>query len=104
MTSLKSVIILLLAGVGMDQRGGNGVPEAMGPDSTGPFGEGVPTSAPKLSGMPKGGAGGAPSMADMAKADDSGCSGPYKAHYVVTPGLPDHTLYAPKSPPPANEN
>jgi hypothetical protein len=102
MTSLKSVVILLLAGVGMGQRGGNGVPKAMGPESTGPFGEGEPTSAPKMGGMPKGGAGGAPSMADMAKADDSGGSGPYKAHYVVVPGLSDHTLYAPKSPPPAN--
>jgi hypothetical protein len=29
-------------------------------------------------------------------------SGPYPAHYVADPTLPNHTVYAPKSPPPAN--
>jgi hypothetical protein len=41
-------------------------------------------------------------MSDMAKADNSGGSGPYKANYAVAPGLSDHTLYAPKTPPPAD--
>jgi hypothetical protein len=29
-------------------------------------------------------------------------SGPYPAHYLADPSLPNHTVYAPKSPPPAN--
>ena len=29
-------------------------------------------------------------------------SGPYPAHYLADPSLPNHTVYAPKSPPPSN--
>jgi hypothetical protein len=34
--------------------------------------------------------------------DPSGGSGPYKATIFTDPGLPKHTIYAPKTPPPAN--
>jgi hypothetical protein len=44
------------------------------------------------------GKGGGPIVSPYQK-DDSGGSGPYKAHYVADPGLPDHTIYAPKTPP-----
>jgi hypothetical protein len=49
----------------------------------------VPQTKPK---------GGGPVVSPYQK-DDSGGSGPYKAHYVADPALPDHTIYAPKSPP-----
>jgi hypothetical protein len=42
--------------------------------------------------------GGGPVVSPYQK-DDSGGSGPYKAHYVADPGLPDHTIYAPTTPP-----
>ena len=35
--------------------------------------------------------------------DDSGGSGPYKANYTMDPTLPEKTIYAPKTPPPAGE-
>jgi hypothetical protein len=42
--------------------------------------------------------GGGPVVSPYQK-DDSGGSGPYKAHYVEDPSLPKHTIYAPKEPP-----
>jgi hypothetical protein len=44
------------------------------------------------------GKGGGPVVSPYQK-DDSGGSGPYKAHYVEDPSLPKHTIYAPKEPP-----
>ncbi|KAF2664636.1 alpha/beta-hydrolase [Microthyrium microscopicum] len=49
--------------------------------------------------MPQGkGKGGGPIVSPYQK-DTSGGSGPYKAHYTTDPGLPDHTIYAPKEAP-----
>jgi hypothetical protein len=47
-----------------------------------------------------GGKGGG-SIVSPYRKDDSGGSGPYKAKYYpqVDPSLPDHTIYAPVSPP-----
>jgi hypothetical protein len=47
-----------------------------------------------------GGKGGG-SIVSPYRKDDSGGSGPYKAKYFpqVDPSLPDHTIYAPVSPP-----
>jgi hypothetical protein len=57
--------------------------------------------APTVLGQVKGiGKGGGPIVSTYRK-DDSGGSGPFKAKYwsEVDPTLPDHTIYAPKSPP-----
>ncbi|RDI83005.1 hypothetical protein Vi05172_g7022 [Venturia inaequalis] len=37
---------------------------------------------------------------EQCMVDKSGGSGPYKAHYLADPTLPDHTIYVPESPPP----
>jgi len=43
-----------------------------------------------------------PGPDEKCMKDDSGGSGPYKANYTEDATLPDHTIYVPKTPPPAN--
>jgi hypothetical protein len=88
---MKTLFTLPFALLVVAQKGA-GVPKSMNVESTGPFGGGDATNAPKI-GLPKG-----PMLSQMAEQllrDDTGGSGPWKANYSSIPGMPNHTLYAP---------
>jgi hypothetical protein len=98
---MKYSLLIPLAGMAVAQRGA-GVPAAMGEASTGPFGAGEATSAPKMNSK---GMGSMMSqlLKDLPKIrekDNTGGSGQYKAGYSTVVGFDRHTIYAPKTLPP----
>jgi hypothetical protein len=90
--NMKSLISIGLAALAVAQKQ-NVTPNSMNPESTGPFGAGEATNAPKM-GMSSGPM--LTQIAEQQQRDDSGGSGPWKANYSTITDMPNHTLYAPK--------